>query len=101
MSTAICLHGMSGPFMLDRDPKFFSSLWKHLIKLPGTRPNMPTSFHSQTDKSSKIANRVLEKYLRSYFSQRRSSWDLFFNKVEFPYNSDKIKAMKISIFELE
>ena len=47
--------------MTHRDPKFASRFWRTYQELLGTKLNMSTPFHPQTDGQSERANRVLEE----------------------------------------
>jgi hypothetical protein len=43
------LHGLSRVLVSDRDPKFASGLWQTLWRRLGTRLNMSSSRHPETD----------------------------------------------------
>ena len=53
-------HGLPDTIVSDRDPKFTSHFWKHLMDLCGVK--LFSSNHPQTDGSSEIMNRMLENY---------------------------------------
>jgi len=48
----------------DRDPVFTSTFWRELIRLMGTKLQMTTTFHPQSDGQPEAANRVIIMYLR-------------------------------------
>ena len=52
----------------------------------GTRLNMPTSDHPETDGQTERANRVLEEILRGYVHSF-TSWSEFLSMVEFAINN--------------
>ncbi len=49
------LHGLLKVIISDRDPKFTSIFWQALFKKLGTRFNMSSARHSQTDGQSERA----------------------------------------------
>ena len=56
------LYGIPISIISDRDPRFTSRFWGSL----GTRLNLSTTFHTQTDGQSKRMIQVLKDMLRSY-----------------------------------
>ena len=59
------LHGTPVSITLDRDPRFISRLWQSLQKAMGTKLNLSTAFHLQTDGRSKRTIQTLEDLLRA------------------------------------
>ena len=51
--------------MNDRDPVFVPAFWQHLFRLMGTRLDMSTADHPETDGQTERINRVLEDVLCS------------------------------------
>ena len=60
------LHGIPKVIISDRDPKFTGNLWKLLFKGLGTKLNLNTAYHPQTDGQTKRVNQVLEDMLQMY-----------------------------------
>ena len=85
----------------DRDPKFTSKFWDHLMKLCGDKLKMSTSKHPQTDRAKEIMNRLVEYYLRFYCSYHQNDWDKPLPAAEFAYNSAVTDDLGVSPFELD
>ena len=64
--SVVCLHGVPKYIVRDRDPRFIAKLWTELWKLLGTKLNMSTAYHPQTDGQTERTNRVLEDVLRNF-----------------------------------
>ena len=84
-------HGCPLTLVSDRDSKFTSEFWKAWHKHLGTRLNMSTSRHPQTDGQTERANQTLEDMIRAYVSPYHDDWDEHLVAVEFAYN-DSINA---------
>ncbi|MCO5608459.1 hypothetical protein L7F22_062669 [Adiantum nelumboides] len=65
------LHGMPETIVSDRDPRFTSLFWKAIWENIGMRLQFSSSFHSQTDGQSEIANSVVLDLLKSYILEIR------------------------------
>lgn len=81
------LHGMPRSIISDRDARFTGRFWSTLMSLMGTKLNMSTAFHPQSDGQTERANRTLEEMLRSYISYHQNDWDLWLPMMEFAYNN--------------
>jgi hypothetical protein len=84
-------HGIPKVFVSDRDPRFTGAYWQALFKLLGTRLNMSTSNHPQTDGQTERANRTIEEMLRAYIAPLQDDWDTHLVNLEFAYN-DSVNA---------
>ncbi|MCO5583035.1 hypothetical protein L7F22_036941 [Adiantum nelumboides] len=81
------LHGMPETIVSDRDPRFTSLFWKAIWENIGTRLQLSSSFHPQTDGQSEIANSVVLDLLKSYISDQKTQWERCLPLVEFAYNN--------------
>ncbi|KAE9081925.1 hypothetical protein PF006_g27019 [Phytophthora fragariae] len=80
-------HGLPEAFVSDRDPRFVSHFWRHLFRLLGTRLDMSTADHPQTDGQTERVNRVLEDILRSVCAAEPTKWSTLLPQVEFALNN--------------
>nr|GFB72711.1 retrotransposon protein, putative, Ty3-gypsy subclass [Tanacetum cinerariifolium] len=82
-----------------RDGRFASHLWQVLQKALGTRLNMSTTYHSETDGQSEHTIQTLEDMLRACVMDFGGSWDTHLSLVEFSYNNSYHKSIKCAPFE--
>uniref|UniRef100_H3GQN4 Integrase catalytic domain-containing protein n=1 Tax=Phytophthora ramorum TaxID=164328 RepID=H3GQN4_PHYRM len=80
-------HGLPEAFVSDRDQRFVSHFWTHLFRLLGTRLDMSTADHPQTDGQTERVNRVLEDVLRSVCAEEPTKWSTLLPQVEFALNN--------------
>ena len=81
------LHGLPSRIISDRDSRFRSDFWQHLMSKFGTRLAMSTSFSPQSDGQTERTNRTLEDMLRCYTDNNHRTWDQFLCAAEFSYNN--------------
>jgi hypothetical protein len=82
-------HGMPHSIVSDRDTRFTSHFWRELWNLFGTKLNMSTARHPETDGQTERMNRVLEEILRAYVSKEGDDWDEHLDIAEIAYNNSK------------
>ena len=92
------LFGAPKRIVSDRDPRFTSDFWRTLLQLIGTKLNMSTSFHPQTDGQTERVHRVIEEVLRQSINPEQSNWDDLLPVVEFAVNSAVHKSTGFSPF---
>ena len=66
------LHGVPKDIVSDRDSRFTGHFWTELLRLIGTKQNMSTSFHPQTDGQTERMIRIMEDMLRHYLCRCRA-----------------------------
>lgn len=94
------LHGMPKSIVSDRDPLFISKFWQELFSLSGTKLRMSFAYHPQSNGQTKVANCIVEQYLRAFVHRRHSSWGRFLLWAEWSYNTSCHSTTGISPFEI-
>jgi hypothetical protein len=94
------LHGWPQEIVSDRDPRFTSDLWQELTTLTGTKLNMSTANHPQTDGQAENSNKTVLAGLRHYCNAFQDDWDLHLSAVEFAYNDSTHASTNASPFLL-
>jgi len=93
------LHGVPTSIVSDRDTRFCSQFWTSLFSRLGTRLDLSTAHHQQTDGQSERTIQTLEQYLRVFVNKDHSNWDELLEQAEFTYNSNKSASTNLSPFE--
>ena len=93
------LHGISVSIISDRDPRFTSRLWPSIQQALGTRLDMSTAFHPQTDGQSERVIQVLEDLLRACVLEFRGNWEEHLALIEFTYNNSYQATIGMAPYE--
>ena len=80
-------HGVPVSIVSDRDPRFNSRFWKSFQECLGTKLNMSTAYHPQTDGQSERTIQTIEDMLRVCAIDFKGNWDEHLPLVEFAYNN--------------
>ncbi|GKD10021.1 putative reverse transcriptase domain-containing protein [Tanacetum coccineum] len=99
MKEVVTRHGVPVSIISDRDSKFTSLFWKALHKALGTRLDMSTAYHPQTDGQSERTIQTLKEMLRTCVLDFGKSWDRHLPLVEFSYNNSYHTGIKAAPFE--
>ena len=86
-SEIVRLHGIPQSIVSDRDPVFTSNFWGELMRLSGTKLQMTTAFHPQSDGQSESANKVIIMYLRCLTGDRPRDWLRWLPWAEYVFNT--------------
>ncbi|GKA12914.1 putative reverse transcriptase domain-containing protein [Tanacetum coccineum] len=100
LKEVVSKHGVLVLIISDRDGKFTSHFWKSLNKVLGTRLDMSTTYHLETDGQSERTIQTLEDMLRACILDFRKGWDRHLPLVEFSYNNSYHTSIKAALFEV-
>ncbi|GAB2236277.1 hypothetical protein Droror1_Dr00028206, partial [Drosera rotundifolia] len=93
------LHGAPVSIISDRETRFSSQYWQSLQEAFGTRLNMSTAYHPQTDGQSERTIQTLEDMLRACTLEWKDSWDSHLPLVEFAYNNSTHSSTGVAPYE--
>jgi hypothetical protein len=95
----IRLHAVPISIISNRDPRFTSRLWPSLQRAMGTRLNLSTTFHPQTDGQSERIIQTLEDLLRSCVLEFGRNWEDLLPLMEFTYNNSHQTIIGMAPYE--
>jgi len=95
----ISMHGVPVSIVSDRDARFTSRFWRKFQKALGTKLDMSTAYHPQTDGQSERTIQTLEDMLRACVIDFGGSWDVHLPLIEFSYNNSYHASLKCAPFE--
>ncbi|GJY28172.1 putative reverse transcriptase domain-containing protein [Tanacetum coccineum] len=99
MKKVVTRHGVLVSIISDCDGRFTSLFWQALHKALGTRLDMSTAYHPETDGQSERTIQTLEDMLRACVLDFGKSWDRHLPLVEFSYNNSYHTSIKVAPFE--
>nr|GEU95821.1 putative reverse transcriptase domain-containing protein [Tanacetum cinerariifolium] len=99
MNEVVTRHGIPVSIICDRDPRFTSNFWKAFQKAMGTRLDMSTAYHPETDGQSERTIQTLENMLRACVIDFGNGWERHLPLVEFSYNNSYHASIKAAPFE--
>ncbi|HVQ00532.1 MAG TPA: RNase H-like domain-containing protein, partial [Candidatus Thermoplasmatota archaeon] len=95
----VCRHGIPLSIISDRDGRFISHFWNSLQDALGTRLDLSTAYHPQTDGQSERTIQTLEDMLRSCVLDFGGNWDKHLPLIEFSYNNSYHSSIGMAPFE--
>ncbi|GJT86011.1 putative reverse transcriptase domain-containing protein [Tanacetum coccineum] len=95
----VARHGVPVSIISDRDGRFTSRCWQSVQKALGTRLDMSTAYHPQTDGQSERTIQTLEDMLRACVIDFGGSWDVHLPLAEFSYNNSYHTSIRCAPFE--
>ncbi|KAJ9561776.1 hypothetical protein OSB04_006936 [Centaurea solstitialis] len=92
-------HGVPISIISDRDSRFTSRFWQSLQAALGTRVDLSTAYHPQTDGQTERTIQTLEDMLRACVLEFGGSWDDHLPLVEFSYNNSYHASIQCAPYE--
>ncbi|KAI3808165.1 hypothetical protein L1987_24111 [Smallanthus sonchifolius] len=92
-------HGVPLNIISDLDARFTSRFWQSLQKALGTRLDLSTAYHPQTDGQTERTIQTLEDMLRACVIDFGGNWDSHLSLIEFSYNNSYHTSINMAPFE--
>nr|GEX32349.1 putative reverse transcriptase domain-containing protein [Tanacetum cinerariifolium] len=99
LKEVVTRHGIPVSIISDRDPRFASNFWRSLQNALGTRLDMSTAYHLETNGQSERTIQTLEDMLRTCEIDFGKRWVNHLPLVEFSYNNGYYASIKAAPFE--
>ena len=94
------LYRISRKILSDRGLQFASKFMEEFTKVLGTKRQLSTAYHLQTDGQTERINQEIGTFLRHYMNYQQDDWTNWLVTVEFQYNDKKHAAIGKTPFEL-
>ena len=92
-------HGVHVSIVSDRDARFTSRFWQSFQECLGTKLNLSTAYHPQTDGQSERTIQTIEDMLRACSLDFKGNWDDHLPLVEFAYNNSYHSSIGMAPYE--
>ena len=92
-------HGIPRTFVVDKDTKFTSNLWRGLFKGFARNLNLSTTYYPHLGGKTERFNRVIKDMLRMYVMDKPSKWEDYLHLVDFSYNNGYQASLNMIPFE--
>ncbi|KAJ0716272.1 putative nucleotidyltransferase, Ribonuclease H [Helianthus annuus] len=99
LKEVVSRHGVPRSIISDRDPRFISDLWQSMHELFGSRLDMSSAYHPQTDGQSERTIQTLENMLRVCVIDFGKGWEKHLPLIEFSYNNSYHTSIQAAPFE--
>ena len=94
------LHRVPRKILSDRGLQFASKFMEEFTKTLGTKRQLLTAYHPQTDGQTERINQEIGTFLRHYVNYQQDDWMNWLATVEFQYNDKKHTATGRTPFKL-
>lgn len=95
----VSLHGVPLSIISDRDSRFISQFCWMLQKALGTKIDLSTTYHPQTDGQTERTIQTLEDMLRACVIEFKGNWDTHLPLIEFSYNNSYHTSIQFAPYE--
>ena len=92
------IHGIPRVLVSDRDSRFVSPFWRSLFNTLGTKLNISTAYHPETDGQSERSHRTIEQIVRAYTHPLHDDWSQLLPVAEFAFNDHINQSTGVSPF---
>ena len=92
--------GMPQELIIDRDSRFISGFFHHLVACWGIHHRMSMAYHPQKDGQTEVMNCIVEDYLWAFIGLVHDNWDELLPMAEFTINNSKNTLTGASPFYL-
>ncbi|GJZ58843.1 putative reverse transcriptase domain-containing protein [Tanacetum coccineum] len=99
LNEIVARHGVPISIISNRDSQFRLRFWQSIQEALGTKLDMSTAYHPQTDGQSERTIQTLEDMLRACVLDFGGSWDVHLPLVEFSYNNSYHSSVRSAPFE--
>ncbi|KAH0720379.1 hypothetical protein KY285_005181 [Solanum tuberosum] len=99
LQEVVRLHGVSVSIILDRGAQFTAQFWKSFQKGLGSKVNLSTAFHPQTDGQAESTIQTLEDMLRACVIDFKGNLDYHLRLIEFAYNNSYHYSIQMAPYE--
>ena len=86
--------GIPRKVISDQGPEYTAQFMKDLHQLVGTKTNISTAYHPQTDRQNKQMNQEMEQYLWIFINERKTDWVDWLSLATFSYNDKEQSRVK-------
>ena len=94
------LHGIPRKILSNRDLQFASKFMEEFTRALGTKRQLSTAYHPQTDGQTERINQEIGTFLWHYVNYQQDDWTNWLAAAEFQYNDKRHAAMGKTPFEL-
>nr|GEW26462.1 putative reverse transcriptase domain-containing protein [Tanacetum cinerariifolium] len=99
LKKVVTRHEIPVSIICDRDPRFTLNFWRAFQKAMGTRLDMSTAYHPETDEQSERTIQTLEDIIRACVIDFGNSSERHLPLVEFSYNNSYHASIKVAPYE--